>query len=49
MGRIQLSYKNKMHNLRMRSYNWLMIDKGTWKIGTDRDKMEKLTKYNMPV
>ena len=24
-----------------------MIDKETWKIGTDRDKMEKLIKYNM--
>ena len=26
-----------------------MIDKETWKIGTDCDKMEKLIKYNMPV
>ena len=25
-----------------------MIDKETWKIGTDSDKMEKLIKYNMP-
>ena len=25
-----------------------MIDKETWKIGTDRDKMEKLIKYNKP-
>ena len=24
-----------------------MIDKETWKIGKDRDKMEKLIKYNM--
>ena len=29
MGRILLSYKNKMYNLRIRSYHWLMIDKGT--------------------
>ena len=43
------SYENKMHNLRIRSYNWQMIDKETWKIGTDCDKMEKLIKYNMPV
>ena len=26
-----------------------MIDKKTWKIGTDNDKMEKLIKYNMHV
>ena len=26
-----------------------MIDKKTWKIGTDRDKMEKLIKYRMHV
>ena len=26
-----------------------MIDKETWKIGTDCNKMEKLIKYNMPV
>ena len=26
-----------------------MLDKETWKIGTDRDKMEKLIKYNMHV
>ena len=25
-----------------------MIDKETWKIGTDRGKMEKLIKYNKP-
>ena len=24
-----------------------MIDKETWKIGADRDTMEKLIKYNM--
>ena len=26
-----------------------MIDKETWKVGTDCDKMEKLIKYNMHV
>ena len=26
-----------------------MIDKETWNIRTDRDKMEKSIKYNMPV
>ena len=26
-----------------------MIDKETWKIGTDRDEMEKLIKYYMHV
>ena len=26
-----------------------MIDKETWKTGTDHDKMGKLTKYNMHV
>ena len=26
-----------------------MIDKETWKIGKNHDKMEKLIKYNMPV
>ena len=26
-----------------------MIGKETWKIGTDRDKMEKLIKYHMHV
>ena len=24
-----------------------MIDKELWKVGTDRDKMEKIIKYNM--
>ena len=37
MGQIQLFYKNKMHNLR--------IDKETWKIGTDHNKLEKIIKY----
>ena len=26
-----------------------MIDKETWKTGTDRDEMEELMKYNMHV
>ena len=26
-----------------------MIDKETWKIGTDRDRMERLIKYHMYV
>ena len=26
-----------------------MIDKETWKIGTDRDKLEKLIKYHMHI
>ena len=46
----EYNYRIKIrYNLRVRSYNWWMIDKGTWKIGTDSDKMGKLTKYNMPV
>ena len=34
------TYKNKMYNLRIRSYNWQMIDKKRWNIRTDHDKME---------
>ena len=42
-----ISYKNKMYNLRIRSYNLWMIDKETWNIRTDHGKMGKLIKYNM--
>ena len=49
MVQIHLPYKNKIYDFRIRSYNWYMIDKETWNIRTDHNKMGKLFKYSMPV
>ena len=38
-----------MYNLRIRSYNWQIIDKERWNVETDRDKMDKIIKYKMSV
>ena len=49
MVQIHLPYKNKIYDFRIRSYNRYMIDKETWNIRTDHNKMGKLFKYSMPV
>ena len=41
--------KNHINRMWYGKNNWEMLNKETWKTGTDRDKMEKLIKYDMDV